>query len=211
MFYGQQLQDKFIFERYFPQKKNGLMIEAGAFDGILETCSKFFEDSMGWDCINIEAYPWAYEKLIINRPNCTNLGIGLSNKTHELEFLQYNHPTRGPNFGNGSFSHVSWHKDELINSNCTPEKFLVKCARYDEVVDEIVASRYHSREIDLFVLDVEGYELFVIEGMKNSKFLPKIMCVEYPMSTIPRLDVALGELGYSLDITHNNNAMYVRP
>lgn len=210
MFYGQNLQDMFIFQRYFTDKRMGLVIEAGAFDGHLESCSKFFEDSLGWDCINVEAYPWAYHKLCENRPRSTNLGIGLSDKSQELEFTQYNHPTRGPNFGNGSFSHVSWHKEELNSEGCTPQKFLVKCERYDVVIDDVVKSRYNSREVDLFVLDVEGYEISVIEGMANTRFLPKVMCVEFPMVTIPRLDSELGKLGYTLDITYKNNAMYVR-
>lgn len=37
IFYGQNKQDKFIYETFFKDKKNGLMIEAGAFDGVTES------------------------------------------------------------------------------------------------------------------------------------------------------------------------------
>jgi len=210
MFYGQAQQDGFIFERYFSGKRNGLMIEAGAFDGHIESCSKFFEESMGWSCINVEAYPWAYQKLVKNRPNSTNLGMGLSSKKQELEFVQYNHPKLGKNFGNGSFSHISWHRDELLRAGCTSETFIVPCERYDAIIDEIIRDKFSSSEVDLFVLDVEGHELDVIAGMTNTSYFPKVMCVEFPMVTIARLDTELGKLGYSLDTTYKNNAMYVR-
>lgn len=210
MFYGQNLQDKFLFEKYFTQKREGLVIEAGAFDGVSESSSKFFEDTMGWSCINVEAYPWAYNRLCVNRPNCENLGVGLSNTRKEFEFMQYNHPSRGPNFGNGSFSHVSWHEEELKQSGCNLEKFLVKCERYDSLIDKVVEEKYFSREVDLFVLDVEGYEIQVIEGMSNSKFLPKVMCVEFPMVGLSALDNALSNLGFRFDTIYANNAMYVR-
>ena len=49
--------DKVLHERYFPNKFNGTSIECGAFDGITENCTKFFEENYNWTTINIEPLP----------------------------------------------------------------------------------------------------------------------------------------------------------
>ena len=78
-FYGQNQQDRFIYERYFARYKNrGIAIECGSYDGNIESSCKFFEESLGWDCINIEASPPIYEMLCVNRPKSVNLHLGLS-------------------------------------------------------------------------------------------------------------------------------------
>jgi hypothetical protein len=69
---------------------------------------------------------------------------------------------------------------------------------------------FHDQTIDLFVLDVEGYEIEVLEGMKNSKFLPKILCVEYPHVGLDNIKSFLNELNYKFDLTKDNNAYFIK-
>ncbi len=71
-------------------------------------------------------------------------------------------------------------------------------------------NNFKNSVIDLFVLDVEGYELNVIEGMKESKFLPTIICVEHPLVGVEKLNLVLGELGYTFDVINYNNAFYIK-
>ena len=62
-FYGQSEQDKFIFERYFKDKKNGISIECGAFDRIMESSTLFFEENL--ELLNIPLFLYfSFEKLI---------------------------------------------------------------------------------------------------------------------------------------------------
>ena len=70
--------------------------------------------------------------------------------------------------------------------------------------------KFPNRVIDLFVLDVEGFEIEVIEGMKNSKYLPKIMCVEFPHVGLENLKTVLAELGYDFDIINESNAYFIK-
>jgi hypothetical protein len=62
--------------------------------------------------------------------------------------------------------------------------------------------------VDLFVLDTEGHELEVIDGMAGSDVLPAVMCVEDGWREEVRLK--LDRLGYVFDIAHFGNHMYVR-
>jgi len=209
-FYGQNLQDKFIFERYFRNKKYGVSIECGSFDGVSESSTKFFEDYMNWSTINIEIYPDIFEKLKNNRPNSINLSIGLSDNNDKKIFTHAIHPLYGKNFGNGSIEHIEDHKKELIRQNCTFENFYVNCDTYRNIIDNIMQNEINKDSVDLFVLDVEGYELNVINGMVGSKFLPKILCVEYPLVGLDKLNSMLINLGYTFDTINFNNAFYIK-
>ena len=99
-FYGQwdPPVDKYLFENYFPNKLNGTFIECGAFDGITESCCKFFEEFRGWRGINVEPVPYLFELLCDNRPLSTNVNAALTDPTtaqHDAEFTQALHPSLG--------------------------------------------------------------------------------------------------------------------
>ena len=73
--------DKFIYENFFAtnEKKNeGFFIECGAGDGVTESSCKFFEESLGWSGINVEAAPPLFKRLIVNRPGSLNINCALS-------------------------------------------------------------------------------------------------------------------------------------
>jgi hypothetical protein len=54
--------DKVLHERYFLNKFNGVSIECGAFDGVIENYTKFFEENYNWKTINIEPLPHIFKK-----------------------------------------------------------------------------------------------------------------------------------------------------
>ena len=58
-----------FFKDSFDSKGHGGVIELGAFDGMRESNSRFFEHCLGWDALLIEGNPKTYEKLVSNRPN----------------------------------------------------------------------------------------------------------------------------------------------
>jgi hypothetical protein len=60
------------------------------------------------------------------------------------------------------------------------------------------------------VLDVEGYEMEVLEGMKNSKFLPKILSIEYPHVGLDQIKLFLENLNYEFDLIKDNNAYFIK-
>jgi hypothetical protein len=71
-------------------------------------------------------------------------------------------------------------------------------------------SNFKNRDIDLFVLDVEGLELEVLNGMIDSNYLPTIMCIEYPHVGLTPLKKTMANLHYSLDTLMNNNAYFIK-
>jgi FkbM family methyltransferase len=209
MYYGQFLLDKYLHETFFIDKKNGFFVECGACDGLLESTCRFFEESMCWTGVNIEAAPPLFSMLIKNRPNCINLNVGLSDKNDIATFTHAIHPNMGTRFGNGSLTHHSSHTKDLINQGCSFEKFQVKCDKFSELYNKEISS--FSKEIDLFVLDVEGHELQAIDGMLDLdiKVLPKIFCIEHSFSGINNITNKLKNT-YILHSLHQHNAIYIK-
>jgi len=205
-FYGQwdPPVDKFLYENYFSDTENGFFIECGAFDGLTECCCKFFEEFKGWTGINIEPVPQTYEKLCKNRPNSTNIKGALSNVAKTAKFSQAIHPSMGNHFGNGSLTHSEHHKNLLKREGCTFEEFEVETFTYKQLIE-----RNNITKVDLFVLDVEGHESNVLEGMVGCNVLPKIFCIEHG-HVKQQMYKKVQSLGYKFDKTSFNNSFFIR-
>jgi FkbM family methyltransferase len=209
-FYGQfdPPVDKVIYERYFPNKLNGISIECGAYDGVFENCTKFFEENFNWTTINIEPLNNVYENLIINRPTSINMNIALSNVNGIETIKNYCHPTFGYNWGNASINHTPEHKQclEQLCSNIYLEQS-IQTMTYCELIKHI-----NINSLDLFVLDVEGYELEVLEGMINCDVLPDVFVIEHGHNSVNFCQEALDKLNgkYILDHVSHVNSFYIK-
>lgn len=209
-FYGQfdPPVDRFLYERYFEGRQlPGVAIECGAFDGITESSCKFFEESLGWTCINIEPYPLSYDKLVLNRPNAANVNAALSNVAGTHEFTAVIHPVFGADCNNGSLQHTRQHREYLDSIGCTYRNYSVPTITYAE----LAASRQVA-SVDLFVLDVEGHEHQVLDGMRNTPpaLLPAVFCIEHGHLGVDALKPAVESLGYRFDTTSFVNSFYIR-
>lgn len=204
MYYGQFLLDKYINDNFIHDKRNGFFVECGAFDGKTESTCLFFEETLGWHGVNIEAVPHLFANLKLNRPQSTNLNVALSDQVSEKVFTHVIHPSMGANFGNGSFCLPDYHRANLIKEGCTFQRITIPCKRFD-----LLAQANHWPEVDLFVLDVEGYELEALRGIVNPGIgcVPKLLCVEYPWCGLENLDKML--LPYYNKVgEYQNNVFY---
>jgi FkbM family methyltransferase len=207
-FYGQFTPpvDQFIFERYFPDVNiKGIFVECGAFDGLIECSCKFFEESMGWTGYNLEPSPANFKKLQKNRPESINLEIGLSNQSGSVDFKHVISPLLGENFGNGSISHTTTHVDDLIKRGCSFENFEIDVFTWKDFVN-----KFKITHVDLFILDVEGHELSVIDGMNDCDVLPDLICIEVGHLDLNVIKNRLGLLGYTYDISSHVNAFFIK-
>jgi len=138
----------------FFEKENGFFIELGAYDGLTQSNTAFFEKTKNWTGILIEASRDRYEQCVKNRPNskCVNTACSSTDNAS----ISFNHE-------NGLMSKVV---DDGVYScdTSTLETILDNCE-----VD---------RNIDFLSLDVEGHELEVLEGLNLCKYRPNYMLIE---------------------------------
>lgn len=206
-YYGQFELDKVLNENLFNNAIGGYFMECGAYDGIEESTCYFFEKELIWTGINIEPLPSAFEKLVLNRPNSMNLNVALSDKEYKGIFYQPVHPDRGIHWGNGSLKHTKKHTQELISQGVRDIiQYEVHCISYAY----LYFSGKLSRIIDLFVLDVEGHELRVLDGMFRLSFdlLPRFCCIEHTLCGYDRLLEKMTIHNYEMLFKYKHNTIF---
>jgi FkbM family methyltransferase len=155
--------DKMLHERYFAEKKNGFCIECGALNGFYFSSCWFFEEYMDWSCVNIEPHPDSYKDLVENRPNSflnLNMALGAQNGKGELVYS------------------IKKNRLKLATLRNKPLQRHHRKVTVDVITYKTLISKHNIDLVDLFVLDVEGTEVEVIEGMRDTDVLPNIFCVE---------------------------------
>ncbi len=208
-FYGQfqAPQDRLLFEHYFCHRDApGRYLESGAVDGVSESSGLFFEETLGWSAVNVEPVPASFELLRRNRPRSLNIDAALSNQVGWTTFTQAYHPQH-PVFGNGSIRHSEAHRTDLLQQGCTFEEFRVRTTTFAQLVREHAID-----SLDLMILDVEGHELEVVEGMREAPraSLPTLLCIEYANTNMQALRLLLSEWGFVEDRAIHNNLIFVR-
>lgn len=196
--------DYVLYDKYFKNRKTpGVCVECGAFDGVTESSCKFFEETLGWQAHNIEPMPSAFRDLVANRPLSRNYHMALSNRCGVAPFLQVSHPRLGLAFGNSSLRHSDQHLKELRDQGCCFEQIEVPTVTWAQFVDV-----WGVGGVDLLVLDVEGHELEVLEGMAGCPVMPKVVCVEAGNLGLDRVKRAMADLGYTFDGSSHVNAFF---
>lgn len=206
-FYGQIFggvpQDQFLYQKWFSEYREGFFIECGAADGINLSSCKFFEEFMGWTGVNIEASPKKWVKLVENRPKSLfNLNLGLLDREDILVFKDDDNSGLG--WGNGSFYHQKSHLMSLQDSGVKFKEYQVKVTTWKKLIEDL-----DIKKVDLFVLDVEGVEDKVLEGMIGSQVLPQHIFIEHEHIGFDRCQSLMHLLGYRLDWNDWCNSMYI--
>ncbi len=186
-------------ERYFNNKRNGVFMEAGASDGTVHSICVWFEKSFGWTGINIEPHPLYFERLVKNRPNSVNVNCALSDREITVELTTpikngkviYGHSTISTRVKNKWKGEVWWNA--------------VQTRTYSSIIEE-----HKVKKLDLFVLDVEGVEISVLNDFYNCDVLPYVLAVE--TNKTPKEDILdlIGPLGYKLDYNDKYDSYFVR-
>jgi FkbM family methyltransferase len=198
--------DRFLHERYFLNRaRPGFFIECGAFDGETECSCKFFEETLGWRGINVEPVPSIFSQLARNRPHSTNVNAALASTRGHARFTAIVHPTFGELCTNGSLRHTPEHAALIAREQWATQPVEVATLTWDDLIRE-----HGVTEVDLLVLDVEGTELDVIAGMRGSRVLPRIFCVEHGHLGVETLRRAVEPLGYDYDTSKDVNSFFVR-
>jgi len=197
-----------LHKKFFQDRKEGFFIECGANTGFGHSICHFFEMELGWTGINIEANPYCYEALVIERPNCLNLNLGLGESRGEAEFhLPHGRKnslrTKRGNRGRASRLGSIARKD--FPGSVQVETVPVNVDTYENIVRD-----NHIEKVDLFVLDVEGYELEVLKGIGDCKVLPEVFVIETVVVGESAVTEIVKPLGYKAVGNSRDDTFYVR-
>lgn len=174
--------------------KKGFYIDVGANHADLHSVTKLYYDN-GWSGINIEPNPILHKQLQLKRRRDTNLNVGASDKSGMLSFRTY--PNQD---GLSTFSDAikTLHEKEGLEY----EDSIVSVKKLSTILKENKV-----KTIDFMKIDVEGYEVEVINGNDWEKYRPKVLVIEATVRH--KLKPLMKSLDYRLEFFDGLNNYYV--
>jgi FkbM family methyltransferase len=178
-----------LLDKLFNQKECGFYIELGGNDGLTQSNTAFFEFYRNWKGILIEPSLKGYNLCVENRPNsiCVNKGCVSNNYTGN---------TAKGNFGNNSLMASIDGKRQKGFDNSSIE---IQVSTLEKILDEV-----NVKNIDLLTLDVEGYELEVLQGLNFNKYRPTYLLIEIYINQANDIHNYLTENNYKLICNFSN-------
>lgn len=187
-----------VYNKYFQDKKDGFLVEIGV--GHTLNCSSNSSDllDLGWRGIYIEPIKeYCNEAEIRHKDNLSRLkiiNVGASNIT-ENKTVYLGDTLLHNNLGNSWDGQQSY---EWIGRSITCKN-----------VSEILKENNCPNQFDLLSIDVEGYELKVLNGIDFYEFFPTIVVIEYNHTGIDNINNILNN-NYNLIYKDTLNAAYAR-
>ena len=166
MFYSQYKQDEILEKNIFKGYKNGFFVDVGANDGIKINNTLYFEKNNNWKGINIEANPDIFNSLVVNRPNCTNINIAISNEVGTTEFIKNTGYTEMISGIKNTYDkrHLERLNNENKKFNSTTNIIKVNTDKLENIFE-----KNNIKHINYLSIDVEGGEYEVIKSINFDK------------------------------------------
>lgn len=183
--------DLIVKEKYFPNQTNGIIVEVGAAGPDKLSFTKMFREE-GWRCISIEPNPYF-----------VNMHKELGNEIYQYACADYSedeaefHIIHGAGYEGESYSSIkpryngAPEANEIIKTKIRPLNYILE------------QEAKLTQEIDILIIDVEGWELDVMKGFDHKKYNPKIIILENWLHT-PEYNEYMSSIGYN----HINSVEY---
>jgi FkbM family methyltransferase len=169
-FRAQHGEDR-ILSREFAGRRDGYFVEVGAYNGESYSNTFYFEKSLGWTGVLVEADPALADKCVAVRPggrtiNCAAVAPG---SPSEVTFEVVD--------GCQWVSSLSVSKSMLKRIEDIPvtiRRVTVPARTLDAILEECGAPK----GIDFISIDVEGHEYAVLQGFTPERWAPGVIILE---------------------------------
>lgn len=177
-FYGEKGVDECIRNAFFPDYSyHGIFVEVGAAGPEFLSMSMHFREN-GWRVIGIEPNP-AFCKLHQEKGyEILQYACG-DHDEDDVEFFVVN--SQGAAYNGGKVSYESFsslglkHSYAGLKKDIDQQKISVQLRRLDTILETHAPD---VNQIDILSVDVEGWELEVIDGLNTAKYQPRLMIIE---------------------------------
>jgi len=204
--YAEYDLDGIIKRDYVSDITKGILVEVGAAHPEVLSFSKLFRDE-GWRCISIEPNPYFTKKH--------------KEKNHEI----YQYACADYSEDNANFQITKWkHDDNSLLSYESFSSIKIKQEYIDTTdslgnvenikvnirpLDFILKEAKLEQEIDILIIDTEGWELEVIKGFDHKKYSPKVVILENYLHKQEYNDY-MDSIGYKLNGNVEYNYIYLK-
>jgi len=177
--------------------KNGFFVQCGGNEGYFQDPTYYLEKFLGWSGIIAEPLP-IYKLCQRNRSKSKVYNEAVTSfefKEKEIELIDVNFMS----VVKGSIENEKeWIKKGQDTQNINARSIIVPARPIQNIIDEYAQSNGY-KQIDLFVADIEGYELEALKGIDFNKNKPNFFLIE--IHTEDRkiaIDNFLSQFGYKL-------------
>ncbi|MEF2230470.1 MAG: FkbM family methyltransferase [Pseudodesulfovibrio sp.] len=158
-------------------RKDGFFIECGANNGYFQSNTFYYEYQLGWKGILVEAIPelaavCAYQRLNARVYNCGLVSTEYPDDRITLRFAGLKSLVSGCK--GGGEAEDKWVSSGVHNEGLPGTYEVSVPARTLTSILDVERPEH----IDLFSLDVEGYELEVLRGLDLERYRPEYILVE---------------------------------
>jgi FkbM family methyltransferase len=161
-----------LYSIYFGNKKDGSFVEVGAFDAESFSNSSCLADA-GWSGLLLEPVPEFADLCRSRYANNTRIkviqsAVGASRGQVQIDVAGSLSTTQTELLG--EYQNIPWAKGAVKDARrIQAEQF---------PLDEILSENKFSPEFDVLIVDVEGGERAVFDGLSIKHWMPKMMIVE---------------------------------
>lgn len=175
--YAQEGED-LVLVRLFGRKKQGFYVEVGCHHPFRFSNTYLFY-KRGWRGICVDPFPGTRNSFQKWRPRDITLEIGVSAKSASLTYYMFNEPALNT-FDAG----IAAERDNLKDYRLIDRR-TINTQPLSSILENHVLSK--EKEIDFFSIDVEGFDLEVLQSNDWERFRPTAVIVECLGSDIESL------------------------
>lgn len=175
-------------------------VEIGANDGVHMSNTWFFDRFLGWSGLCIEANPVVFERLQVNRPNCTNVNALVSTNATSVPFISFFRDGEKANTASDWETGLSGIETSEFAGNHEISSFkrarLFAAGRPGLKVRRDVLpvtpfarlfAQHGLTRVDFLSLDVEGHELEVLQSIDFNRVHIRVIVTEGSGPGVTRL------------------------
>jgi FkbM family methyltransferase len=186
-FFSQFGQDRYLHQHVFENKRGGVFVDIGAYDGLTGSNTLFFEKFQGWNGICVEPDGAQFAKLSAVR-SCECVQACIADRDSMARFLSV---TDGLTMMGGLVDHYEPGDLKMVSERSGSRIINLATRRLDAVLNE------HSiTAIDYLSVDTEGSELAILRSLDFNRFKVRALSVENNRN-LPQIPEHMRSVGYS--------------
>jgi FkbM family methyltransferase len=208
--------DGVIKRDYVAHIDKGVLVEVGAAHPEILSFSKLYREE-GWRCISIEPNPYFVD---FHKKSGTEIYpyacADYVENNADFQATKWIHPNTFDNNGvidnfpltYESFSSIKIKQEYIDKGNFQSEIENIKVNI--RTLDLILEEAQLKQEIDILIIDTEGWELEVMKGFDYNKYQPKIIILENWLH-LDSYTEYMNSIGYRLNDKSEYNYIYLHP
>ena len=185
-YFSQFGQDRYLHLNLFADKRDGVFVDVGAYDGFSGSNTLFFEKFMGWSGLCIEPDPAQFAKIPTYRA-CDRVQACIADKEGTARFFSI---ADGLTMMGGLVDYFEPQDMKMISERSKTRIVELPTYRLESVLTERKIT-----EIDYLSIDTEGSELAILKSFDFARFKVKALSVENNRNA-PQIPEYMQSAGY---------------